>query len=166
MITPAYAQMMARYNQWQNTNLYEAADPLDETILREDTGVWFGSIFATFNPLIWADLYWMYRVTGSEKPKGGMAESRIVYDNWQDLRQARVTLDQSILSWADHLDPNWLLGEISWFSGAKQAVITQPTAQAVVHFFNHQTHHRGQIHALLTRFGRKPQDTDLIFLTI
>ena len=166
MITPAYARMMARYNQWQNTNLYEAADTLDESLRREETGVWFGSIFATFNHLIWADRYWMYRFTGSKKPAGGMAESRFVYDTWPDLRQARTALDHSILNWAETVDPAWLSGEISWFSGSKQAVITQATAQAVTHFFNHQTHHRGQIHALLTRFGCKPHDTDLVFLEV
>ena len=82
------------------------------------------------------------------------------------MRQARILLDQTILAWADAVQPDWLDSEISWFSGSKQVVITQAMAQAVIHFFNHQTHHRGQIHALLTRFGCKPHDTDLIFLEV
>ena len=164
MITPAYVQMMARYNQWQNNNLYSAAGHLDDATRRQEAGAWFGSVFATLNHILWADRYWMYRFTGSEKPKGSMADSRIVFDDWHELHQARGLLDQTILDWAHHLDPVWLDGEISWFSGAQQAVVAQPTAQAVVHFFNHQTHHRGQIHALLTRFGAKPHDTDLVFL--
>jgi uncharacterized damage-inducible protein DinB len=165
MITPAYVQLMARYNQWQNDNLYSAAGQLGDSVIRQETGAWFGTIFATFNHILWADRYWMHRFTGSDKPKGGMAESRIVFDDWADLLQARKNLDQTILDWADNLDPDWLETELSWFSGAKQSTMSQPISLAVVHFFNHQTHHRGQIHALLTRFGAKPQDTDLVFLT-
>ena len=32
-------------------------------------------------------------------------------------------------------------------------VVEQPRADALAHLFNHQTHHRGQAHALVTRFG-------------
>jgi uncharacterized damage-inducible protein DinB len=164
MITPAYAQMMARYNQWQNNNLYSASAKLDDALRRQETGVWFGSLFATLNHLVWADRYWMYRFTGSPKPEGGMAESRLVYDDFDELHKARKDLDQTILDWAAKLDPAWLAGEMSWFSGSKQTRVSQARALAVTHFFNHQTHHRGQIHALLTRFGTKPHDTDLIFM--
>jgi uncharacterized damage-inducible protein DinB len=164
MISPAYVQMMARYNRWQNENLYSAADRLDDTIRRQETGVWFGSLFSTFNHILWADRYWMYRFTGSPKPSGGMAESRIVYDDWDELKQARIPLDQAIIAWAHDVDPTWLTSELTWFSGSKQAMMSQSTSQAVMHFFNHQTHHRGQIHALLTRFGVMPDDTDLVFM--
>jgi uncharacterized damage-inducible protein DinB len=33
-----------------------------------------------------------------------------------------------------------------------------------MHFFNHQTHHRGQVHAILTAAGAKPGDTDLFLI--
>ena len=164
MITPAYVHMMARYNQWQNGNLYTTATGLDDASRKQESGAWFGSIHATLNHLIWADRYWMYRFTGSEKPKGGMAESCLVYDDFTELQKARLALDQTILDWSQSVEPNWLASDISWFSGSKQAMMTQPMAQAVTHFFNHQTHHRGQIHALLTRFGAKPHDTDLVFM--
>jgi uncharacterized damage-inducible protein DinB len=164
MITPDWVRMMARYNHWQNLNLTGSAATLSDDIRKQESGSFFGSIHATFNHLIWADRYWMYRFTGSPKPQGGMAESRIVYDEWDQLLAARLVLDQTITDWAQTLDPAWLETEISWFSGAKQVVVTQPVTQAVTHFFNHQTHHRGQIHALLTRFGATPHDTDLVFM--
>jgi uncharacterized damage-inducible protein DinB len=166
MITPAYVQMMARYNQWQNDNLTTAAAQLRDDQRKEEGGAFFGTIHATFNHLIWADRYWMYRFTGSQKPPGGMAQSRLLYEQWDDLLLARATLDQTIIAWADGLDPAWLETDISWFSGSKQKVMAQPIAQAVTHVFNHQTHHRGQIHALLTRFGVVPQDTDLVFMEL
>ena len=164
MITPDWVRMMARYNRWQNDNLIGSAATLSDDQRRQEGGSFFGSIHATFNHLIWADRYWMYRFTGSPKPEGGMAESRIVYEDWNDLRAARLVLDQSIADWAQTLDPTWLETEISWFSGSKQAMVTKAVTQAVTHFFNHQTHHRGQIHALLTRFGAMPHDTDLVFM--
>lgn len=164
MVTPAYVQMMARYNRWQNDNLIKTAAELSDDQRKEESGAFFGTIHATFNHLVWADRYWMYRFTGSPKPQGGMAQSRLLYEAWDELLVARAQLDQDIIEWAEALDPLWLKTDISWFSGSQQRVITQPIGQAVAHFFNHQTHHRGQIHALLTRFGAMPQDTDLVFL--
>ena len=65
------------------------------------------------------------------------------------------------MQWAAALDPQWLEGELSWRSGAKQRDVTTNKALLVIHMFNHQTHHRGQVHALLTRAGEMPADTDL-----
>ena len=39
--------------------------------------------------------------------------------------------------------------------------LSKPRDMLVVHMFNHQTHHRGQVHAMLTAAGARPDDTDL-----
>ncbi|MEZ5861079.1 MAG: DinB family protein [Geminicoccaceae bacterium] len=69
-----------------------------------------------------------------------------------------------LLEWARGLDPGWLAGELSWHSGAIGREVTRPRALLVAHLFNHQTHHRGQVHAMLTAAGAKTGPTDLPFM--
>ncbi|MGL5447061.1 MAG: DinB family protein [Rhabdaerophilum sp.] len=164
MITPDFVRTMARYNQWQNRSLVAAASGLDEAARRAERGAFFGSIAGTFNHLYWGDSIWMHRFAGIEKPPGGIRESRGLFDDWAEFVAARSRLDQRILDWADVVDPAWVAGSLSWFSGAAGRDVTRETAMLVTHFFNHQTHHRGQIHAMLTAAGAKPDDTDLFLM--
>jgi uncharacterized damage-inducible protein DinB len=80
------------------------------------------------------------------------------------LQAARVETDAAIGEWAGRVTPAWLAEDLVWFSGGAQKEMRRPRAITVVHVFNHQTHHRGQAHALLTRFGADPGATDLPFV--
>ena len=164
MISPTHPAMMARYNAWQNRSLVNAAEQLDLAEITRERGAFFGSILGTFSHLLWGDAIWMHRFSGSEKPPGTIAESKHLIADWQAFKGKRLALDLEIEAWADTLEPEWLAGETAWYSGAAKRNIKRSNALLVVHFFNHQTHHRGQIHAMLTSAGAKPDDTDLILL--
>jgi uncharacterized damage-inducible protein DinB len=62
------------------------------------------------------------------------------------------------------LGEEWLLQDQVWFSQAANRELRQPRSLLVTHFFNHQTHHRGQAHAALTMRGVDPGDTDLFLI--
>lgn len=164
MITPTYVRDMARYNAWQNASLYAAADPLGEAARRADRGAFFGSITGTLSHLLWADQIWMSRLGGWEKPGVGIAGSPDWVAEWPALREARGAADAKIVEWAGAVEPGWLEGELSWYSGAAGRDVTKPVAVCVAHLFNHQTHHRGQVHAMLTAAGARPGDTDLFLM--
>ncbi|MBN9062595.1 MAG: damage-inducible protein DinB [Rhizobiales bacterium 65-9] len=164
MISVDYARLMARYNEWQNRSLYAAADMLTEEQRRLDRGAFFGSIFDTLNHLLWGDQVWMSRFARTPKPLVGPLRSRVAIDDWSDLKTARADFDAVIVGWASTLDPDWLTGDLKWFSGAAGREMVRPRWQLVAHLFNHQTHHRGQVHAMLTAAGAKPDDTDLMLL--
>ncbi len=165
MIGVAYVQTMARYNNWQNTSLYGAASNLTDVQRREDRGLFFGSIHATFNHLLWGDKTWLHRFCGSEPGRAAsIPESVNEYGIWGVMVQARRDLDAQILSWSEQISDDFLAGEITWYSGAMGREISKPCGLLVVHFFNHQTHHRGQVHGVLTAMGQKPDDTDLPFM--
>ncbi|HRK23733.1 MAG TPA: DinB family protein [Beijerinckiaceae bacterium] len=164
MITPDYLRMMARYNRWQNRNLYAAAGALADAQRRADRGAFFGSLHGTLSHLYWGDCIWMHRFSGSPKPSGTIADSPRFRPVWDDLVHDRDALDAAILAWAEVVDPAWLAGETRWFSAAAGRELAQLNARLVVHFFNHQTHHRGQAHAILTGLGARPADTDLILM--
>lgn len=165
MISPAYAQTMAAYNRWQNESIYAAASGLADYERRRERGAFFGSIHKTLSHLMWADEIWLSRFDPSRpKPPGGIADSVAHYPDWEGMRTARADLDRAIIAWADRLAPHDLDGDLSWYSGAMKRDVTKPRALLVAHFFNHQTHHRGQVHAMLTAAGAKPDDTDLPFM--
>lgn len=163
MITPDYIRTMAAYNAWQNQSLYMAANGLSEAERDLDRGSFFGSIRGALSHLMWGDLMWISRFEGTESPGGGIKGSARTFD-WETLMRERPQLDARIAGWAWMVLDGDLLGEFSWFSGAVGRQLTMPKAQCIVHFFNHQTHHRGQVHAMLTAAGAKPDDTDLILL--
>ena len=164
MIGAGYVQRMARYNRWQNENLYTVADALSDTERRRDRGAFFGSIHATLSHLLWADGVWMHRLAGWPKPDGGIKESTALIAEWDALRAARDEADGRLITWADGVDPRWLAGELNYYSGALGKTLSKPVWLLVTHLFNHQTHHRGQVHAMLTQAGGKPHDTDLPFM--
>ncbi|MGI9412295.1 MAG: DinB family protein [Hyphomicrobiales bacterium] len=165
MITTAYVRTMAAYNSWQNGSIYRAADGLSDQQRRADRGAFFGSIHGTLNHLLWADRIWLSRIAGLEGPSApDIASSVGEIDDWSRLKEARARLDRSIADWAATLAAEDLDGDLTWYSGAAGREITKPLGLLLTHLFNHQTHHRGQVHALLTGFGAKPDDTDLPFM--
>ena len=164
MITPEYVRTMAGYNHWQNENLYGAADQLSGAQRKEVRGAFFGSIHGTLNHLLWGDQIWLSRFAGTPKPKvGSIPDSVSMYEGWDDLKRERWAFDAVIADWAGKLDEAWLGGELTWFSGAAGREVTRPRWLLVAHLFNHQTHHRGQVHCMLTQCGVKPGATDLPF---
>ena len=161
MIDPGYVRRMARYNRWQNQNLYGVADQLGDEERRRERGAFFGSIHKTLSHLLWADQVWMSRFTDVQRPPVGIPESVSLYPDWEDLKQKRVAFDGTIVAWSDGLDAAWLKDDLSYYSGAMKRDLTKPKWQLVTHLFNHQTHHRGQVHCMLTQAGGKPHATDL-----
>ena len=164
MITPEYVRTLARYNLWQNTNIYGAASTLADDQRREDRGAFFRSIHATLNHILWADQMWLTRFGAATAPAAkSIAEGLEQFGDWSELVTAREKFDRLIEAWADQLGDEGLAGDLTWYSGATGREMTRPRSITVVHVFNHQTHHRGQVHAMLTGFGVKPGPTDLPF---
>jgi uncharacterized damage-inducible protein DinB len=164
MIDQAYVQRMARYNRWQNENLYGVADGLSEQDRRTERGAFFGSIHKTLSHLLWADRIWLARFTNAPQPPASIPESVSLFPEWLLLKDERATTDAGMIHWAETVDPAWLTGELTWFSGVLKRQVSKPAWLLVTHYFNHQTHHRGQVHAMLTQAGGKPHDTDLFLM--
>jgi uncharacterized damage-inducible protein DinB len=164
MITPAFVVTLARYNRWQNESLYNAAATLDESARRRDRGAFFKSIHGTLAHVLWGDRVWMHRFAGTPKPEGGIATSDGHEMAWAALSEERTAFDGVILAWASDLGEADLAGNLSWYSGALEKDVTASRGLLITHMFNHQTHHRGQVHAMLTAAGARPDDTDLMKL--
>src|ERR1700747_2126539 len=117
MIGPAYVQRMARYNRWQNENLYGAAEGLSPEEREKERGAFFGSIHKTLSHLLWADRVWMGRFTDQPRPAGGIPHSVSLYSDWRALSEERAEFDQAIVTWADGVDDAWLAQDHTYYSG-------------------------------------------------
>ncbi len=164
MIDADYVQILARYNAWQNTQLEQALTTLDAPALTLDRGAFFGSIMGTINHLLWGDHIWMSRLDGGSAPPGGIKESVSLCATLEDWRTERPRIDERIGVWAEALRSDDLQGDLTWRSAAAGRDVTLPVATCVVHMFNHQTHHRGQVHAMLTAAGTVGPVSDLVFM--
>lgn len=153
-------RMFAAYNQWANTRTYDAAASLSRAEFERDVGAVFGSAMGTLNHLLVADRIWMKRFTG-----GGSAPTElnaILFKDCAKLRAAREAEDKRIVDWIAGLSEGDLAGRFSYITVTDMRNVSQRLAPALAHLFNHQTHHRGQVHAILTLLGKPSIALDLI----
>ena len=160
MLKPHF-DMFAGYNAWANRRLYEAAAGLTDAQYREDRGAFFKSVHGTLNHLLVGDRVWMHRFTGE-----GAAPARldlILFEDFAGLRTAREAEDKRIVDYTKSLDEAKLAGVIRYRRVTSPETVEQPLALALAHFFNHQTHHRGQAHALLSQLTGRAPELDLLY---
>ena len=164
MITPEYVRLMARYARWQNDSIIAAADQLTQAQRRADEGLFFGSVHRTLNHLLWGDQVWAHRLAGTRAPRtSGIGSSVELHDTWQAYKADRRQTDDEIQRWAESGEIE-LEGDLAWHSGSLNATVSRPRWTLIVQLFNHGTHHRGQVHGVLTRHGIPTEDTDVQYL--
>lgn len=164
MISAEYCRLMSRYNTWQNISLVTAADGLTEVARHKDRGAFFQSIAATLNHLYWADALILLRLKGNERPEESVKHSLTHPLDWNDFKVLRSKRDEEIEDWATRLNDADLDGVVVWYPGDGSTRIEKPKALCAAELFNHQTHHRGQVHAMLTAAGAEPEPTNLSML--
>jgi uncharacterized damage-inducible protein DinB len=171
-------RFLARYNQWFNARLLEACEQLSDDQRKQDRGAFFGSIHRTLNHLLVGDQVWLKRFRqcgldhGWQAPSldeavldlpQGTALNSVLFDDWAATRAKRVQLDAAIVQWAADMPGGF--GQFTMrYANSVGVQRVHPAWQAMTHFFNHQTHHRGQVTALLMQAGVDPGVTDLIAL--
>ena len=161
-MTPvAHYRMFGRYNAWANSRLYDATARLSPEQYRADRGAFFKSVHGTLNHLLVTDRIWMQRFTGT-----GTSPDRldtILFETLDELRPAREAEDRRIVDFVDGLDDTRFAGSIRYRRVSSPEVFEQPLAPALAHWFNHQTHHRGQVHAVLTGLVGQAPELDLLY---
>ena len=164
---------MARYNAWMNRKLYDAAETIPDGERRRDLGAFFHSLHGTLNHLVLTDRAWLVRFLSDpglfQSLDGTMPEfsgrlDQELYADFATLRREREKTDADIVRWTEGLTVEALTAPISYYSVAYARQYEHPLWWAVTHFFNHQTHHRGQATTLLLQLGRDPGTTDLVDL--
>lgn len=165
----AHLQLMAKYNQWMNDKFIAALEGQSDEALSKDRGAFFGSILGTLNHIITADLAWLWRMKTAlepvelaslgDFPMPSLQEPNM-FDNFVDYTMARQKLDRIIVNFIDNLEEEVLAAPFNYVrpNGEKYRKIL---GLVLCHFFNHQTHHRGQGTTLLSQIGIDIGPTDL-----
>jgi uncharacterized damage-inducible protein DinB len=154
-------KMFAAYNRWANDRLYQAVSDLTPEEFNTDKGAFFGSLCGTLNHVLLADRIWMKRFTGTGDVPARL--DGVLYPEFDDLSNARRQEDERIFAWIASLTDEQLAAEITYTPITNPVTITQSLTPTLFHFFNHQTHHRGQAHMTLTAIGKPSLALDLIY---
>jgi uncharacterized damage-inducible protein DinB len=153
-------EMFAAYNQWANGVLYKAAHDLSSDELNSDRGAHFGSLIGTLNHLLCADRIWMRRFVGTGDAPTAL--NAVLFAELGPLEVARNAEDERISNWIASVPEEKLAQEFTYTPITNPQLVTQRLGSALFHFFNHQTHHRGQCHMILTSLGKPSLTLDLV----
>ncbi|MFS8036927.1 DinB family protein [Xanthobacter sp. AM11] len=141
---------LAAYNAWANRRLHDAAAALGEAACARPAGAFFGSLTATLNHLVVTDRIWLARFAAQDEPQPAL--DTLLAPTLAALAPLRLEQEARLAAFTATLDAQRLAAEIS-YANSSGRVFRQSLASALDHLFNHQTHHRGQAHALLTLLG-------------
>ena len=153
--------MFAAYNAWANGRIYEAASSLTKEEFARDAGAFFKSMRGTLNHLLVTDRIWMKRFTGEGDAPAAL--DTILYIDFPKLRVARQLEDKRLIEWIGSQSEKALAGRFTYMTVSDMRTISQRLAPALAHLFNHQAHHRGQAHTILTVLGKEAPSLDLIY---
>ncbi|MHA1598987.1 MAG: DinB family protein [Alphaproteobacteria bacterium] len=157
---PHYA-MLAGFNRWANGHIYDCCAMLTEDDYRQDRGAFFGSVHNTLNHLLLIDMLWGARISGTTPPAiTGLDD--ILYDDFDEMRDARKTEDEKLIALVEGLSGDDLQTAVSYTLSNGTAMRTERWLMLST-LFNHQTHHRGQIHCLLTQSDVSIPPIDIIY---
>jgi len=157
-------KMFAAYNGWANRKLYTAAAELSDDEWVHDCGVFFKSMMGTLNHILVADMLWMSRFTGEGDVPARLDEAP--HPEFGPLLAARRATDDRIIDFCDTISEDQLTGEFTYTPVTDPTPVTMPLGPALAHIFNHQTHHRGHAHAVLTQLTGEAPSLDLIYYQI
>ena len=156
---PTQANLFAGYNAWANRTLYDAAQGLGEAACRETRpAAYFGSILGTLNHVLVTDYLWFPRLNGISR--SDLKLNQVLFDDLAELRAAREAEDARIIDQVGAMDETSLAANCA-FRDSRGNPWTMPAWQILATVFNHQTHHRGQAHALIKEAGAEPPSLDL-----
>jgi uncharacterized damage-inducible protein DinB len=167
-------RFLAQYNRWFNQRLYAACEGLSDADRRRDRGAFFGSIHATLNHIVWGDRMWLGRFAAQGMQFPSLSDDvlrlpenalhgTVIHDDWRELCSQRDALDSAIEAWTTDMPADYPL-RVMRYRNTRGVEREHPMWKALTHFFNHQTHHRGQVTTLLAQSGIDPGVTDLIAL--
>ncbi len=150
---------LAGYNRWANGQVYAACEGLSAEAFAADRGAFFGSIRGTLNHLLVTDRMWLARLTGQPLPPYNL--DSVVIDDFAELRAAKAADDATLLAHVEGLSDAAIAAEFRWVRRADGVEVVGPLWSTLAHVFNHQAHHRGQAHDLLSQAGVAPPSLDL-----
>jgi uncharacterized damage-inducible protein DinB len=163
-------RLMSQYNSLMNDGIYRVVGTLSVEERERDMGIFFKSIHGTLNHILLADRIWMGRfATCTDRKFSVLANAKLIfefeslkqilYSDFEELHRERIETDKLIEQWLQEIESDLLSIAID-YTNSSGKTRSHKLWFALTHFFNHQTHHRGQVTALLNQLGRDYGVTD------
>jgi len=148
---------LARANALANLRLHKAVALLQPGEFEASRTSFFPSIRATLNHILVVDWFYVDALEGGTLgPKAW--ENAEPFTVAAELRTAQADVDRRLLTLCDHLTPGDLARTVAVHRGSR--IQTDRLDDILSHLFQHQTHHRGQVHAMLSGTSVKPPQLD------
>jgi uncharacterized damage-inducible protein DinB len=151
---------MAYNNGWANLRLHEACSALSQAEFEAERSGFFPSIQATLNHILIIDWFYVDALEGGRLGPAAFAD-RIPCPTLPELRVAQAAVDARLIAWCEAMD-----------DGAPDQIIAvhrsdriqrERADRLLLHLFQHQVHHRGQAHAMLSATAVAPPQLDEFF---
>ena len=155
-------RVMAQYNRWMNERIYAVCAKMSDAERKRDRGAFFKSIHGTLNHLLLGDRIWLGRFV--DRPFVVESLDQELYADFDSLRAEREATDAEIIDYIGALDEQVIEGDLRYTSIVNPEDRVIRLRYALLHFFNHQTHHRGQVTTLIKQAGEEPGVTDLMWM--
>jgi len=147
-------------NAWSNYRLLTACAKLNQEDFKADRIGFFPSLQMTLNHIYVVDLFYVDALEGGWLgPKAW--ENPVPCPSLAELRGAQAAVDKRLIAVCDALTPD-LLGGIVRVNRNTRVQIERRD-RLLMHLFQHQIHHRGQAHAMLSGTIIKPPQLDEFF---
>ena len=161
-MTPVtYFRAQAHNNALANHRLLTACRALTDAELSAERTSFFPSIVQTYNHILTVD--WFY-VSALEGACVGYAafEPEIPFPAVADLEREQRAVDRRLIAVCEALDEAGLAKTVDMIR--PKATQTERADRTLLHLFQHQIHHRGQVHAMLAGTRVKPPQLDEFFM--
>jgi uncharacterized damage-inducible protein DinB len=157
-----YYELMAEYNRWMDGKLYDVCSRIADDERKKDMGAFFKSIHGTLNHIYFGDIAWLERLRDNKFTPRKLGVD--IFEDFNKLRTAQEKIDEEIIDWVKTLTTEYLNGDFAYTSNVDETTRILPRWILATHMFNHQTHHRGQLTALIKQLGIDPGITDIPWL--
>ena len=158
MTTIINFQLLANFNTWANTKIFSSCMELDDSEYKKDRGAFFSSIHGTLNHSLVVDRAYISRIEGKDHSLKSL--DQILYENLFQLEEARKKEDKHLVDLVNSLSEESIHKEIT-YKGFETGITTYTINLILITLFNHQTHHRGQVHNMLSQAGIQPPQIDI-----
>ena len=162
MTTVQIFKVQAQYNRWMNEHFYGLCDTISDEKRKRDMGAFFNSVHGTLNHLLLGDKIWMSRFLQTSFEIESLDQE--LYSDYGELKKERKIVDKEIFDYINSLNEKVIEGLISFTSHVQKARRKFVLRDCLLHFFHHQTHHRGQLSTLISQLGIDIGVTDLMWM--
>jgi len=152
----------AKYNLWANNRIYNALKKMSDKDRKENRKAFFKSIHNTMNHILLADL--LYRQRIEKKPITFTSLDEVIFEDFSELEFEHRKNDKWYIGFCCSLSPLDLEKDFPFEAVGldEREHFSLSFGTCLTNLFQHQIHHRGQVHHMINHAGKNPPPVDIV----